>query len=165
MRNYYMLDFEEDYNMKNISSKLSCDNMSLLSKGYTEYQNRNFVDKIQMERCIFNNNYHNDIYNIKTNESELNKGFTVNKKSCIYKRPVFDDGDWVNQYDISNTYKNGMNSGNLFNYQSKAKTNVNSNYNDQCNGNNDEFSYLGECKKGPFALYTHTFANSHDNCI
>ena len=40
MRNYYMLDFEEDYNMKDISSKLSCDNMSLLSKGYTEYQNR-----------------------------------------------------------------------------------------------------------------------------
>jgi hypothetical protein len=139
--------------------------MSLLSKGYTEYQNRNFVDKIQMERCIFNNNYHNDIYNIKTNESELNKGFTVNKKSCIYKRPVFDEGGWVNQYDISNTYKNGMNSGNLFNYQSKAKTNVNSNYNDQCNGNGDDFSYLGECKKGPFALYTQSFANSYDNCI
>lgn len=165
MRDYFMLDCEEDYNMKDISSKLSCDNMSLLSKGYTEYQNRNFVDKIQMERCIFNNNYHNDIYNIKTNESELNKGFTVNKKSCIYKRPVFDEGEWVNQYDISNTYKNEMSSGNLFNYQSKAKTNVNSNYNDQCNGNGDDFSYLGECKKGPFATYTQTFTNSYDSCI
>ena len=165
MRDYFMLDYEEDYNMKDISSKLSCENMSLLSKGYTEYRNRNFVDKIQMERCIFNNNYHNDIYNIKTNESELNKGFTVNKKSCIYKRPVFDEGEWVNQYDISNTYKNGMNSGNLFNYQSKAKTNINSNYNDQCKGNGEDFSYLGECKKGPIATYTQTFTNSYDNCI
>ena len=35
MRDYFMLDSEEDYNMKDISSKLSCDNMSLLSKGYT----------------------------------------------------------------------------------------------------------------------------------
>ena len=96
MHNYYMLECEEDYNMKDISSKISCENMSLLSKGYTEYQNRNFVDKIQMERCIFNNNYHNDIYNIKTNESELNKGLNVNKKSCIYKRPIFDEGKWVN---------------------------------------------------------------------
>jgi len=163
MRNYFMLNYDEDYNMKDISTKLSCDNMSLLSKGYTEYQNRNFVDKIQMERCIFNNNYHNDIYNIKTNESELNKGFNVNKKSCIYKRPVFDEGEWVNQYDISNTYKNVMRTGNLFNYQSKAKTN--SNYNDKYNRNKKGFSHLGECKKGPFATYTQTFTNNYDNCV
>lgn len=163
MRNYFMLNYDEDYNMKDISTKLSCDNMSLLSKGYTEYQNRNFVDKIQMERCIFNNNYHNDIYNIKTNESELNKGFTVNKKSCIYKRPVFDEGEWVNQYDISNTYKNVIRTGNLFNYQSKAKTN--SNYNDKYNRNKNGFSHLGECKKGPLATYTQTFTNNYDNCV
>jgi len=165
MHNYYMLDCEENYNMKDISSKLSCDNMSLLSKDYTEYQNRNFVDKIQMERCMFNNNYHNDIYDIKTNESELNKGFSVNKKSCIYKRPTYDNGEWVNQYDISNTYKSSMNDNSLFNYQSKAKTNVKTNYNDQCNGNNGDFSYLGECKKGPFATYTQTFTNNYDNCV
>ena len=58
-----------------------------------------------------------------------------------------------------------MNSGNLFNHQSKAKTNIKSNYNDQCSVNNEDFSYLGECKKGPFATFTQTFTNSYDNCI
>ena len=112
-----------------------------------------------MERCEFNNNYHNDIYNIKTNESELNKGFSVNKKSCLYKRPLYNEGDWVNQYDLSNTYKNSMLSGGLFNYQSKSKTN--SIYK-TCNDNS---SLLGECKKGPFNIFTQNFTNSYDNCV
>jgi hypothetical protein len=61
-----------------------------------------------------------------------------------------------------------MLSGGLFNYQSKAKTN--SIYK-QCNddgsgsGNDDNFSYLGECKKGPFHMFTQNFTNSYDNCV
>ena len=57
-----------------------------------------------------------------------------------------------------------MLSGGLFNYQSKAKTN--SIYK-QCDGdgNYDNFSYLGECKKGPFNMFTQTFTSSYDNCV
>lgn len=167
MNSYYSLDCDENYNMSDISTKQSCNNMSILSKEYTINQNRNFSDRIQLERCEFNNNYHNDIYNIKTNESELNKGFSVNKKSCLYKRPLYDKGEWVNQYDLSNTYKNSISSGGLFNHQSKAKTNsIYKQCNDNVNDNgNDNFSYIGECKKGPFHMFTQNFTNSYDNCV
>ena len=122
--NYYELDYESDYNPKLLSAKVSCENMSALSKTYTNQQNDLFVDKINMDICNYQNNYNLNVEEIKTNESELLKGFSINKKSCIYKRPEYDDGLWKDQYNSSDTFKNDINSYKLYDYQTKNKIKV-----------------------------------------
>ena len=122
--NYYELDYESDYNPKLLSAKVSCENMSLLSSTYTKQQNDLFVDKINMDICNYQNNYNLNVEEIKTNESELLKGFSINKKSCIYKRPEYDDGLWKDQYNSSDTFKNDINSYKLYDYQTKNKIKV-----------------------------------------
>jgi hypothetical protein len=159
MNNYYLIDHEEDYNMKELSTMLSCKNMSELSKTHLNNQNKNFTNKIQIENCISAKNFHNNIDDIKDDETDLIKGFSINKKSCIYKRPIYNEGDWVNQYDLSNTYLDSINSGKLFNLQSKAKIVSNT-----CKINPNS-NLLGNCDKGPYYTYTQTFTNSYDNCV
>jgi hypothetical protein len=122
--NYYELDFESDYNPKLLSAKESCKNMSALSSTYTKQQNDLFVDKINIDMCNYHNNYNLNVEEIKTNESELLKGFSINKKSCIYKRPEYDNGLWKDQYNSSDTFKNDINSYKLYDYQTKNKIKV-----------------------------------------
>jgi hypothetical protein len=101
--------------------------MSSLSSDYTNQQNNLFVDKINIYICNYQNNYNKNIEEIKTNESELLKGFSINKKSCIYKRPEYNNGIWKEQYQTSDIFKNNVNSYKLFDYQTKNKTKVNKN--------------------------------------
>jgi hypothetical protein len=122
--NYYELDYETDYNPKLLSAKVCCENMSLLSKTYIKQQNDLFVDKINMDICNYQNNYNLNVEEIKTNESELLKGFSINKKSCIYKRTEYDNGIWKDQYNSSDTFKNDINSYKLYDYQTKNKIKV-----------------------------------------
>ena len=122
--NYYELDFESDYNPKLLSAKETCKNMSALSSTYTKQQNDLFIDKINMDICNYHNNYNLNVEEIKTNESELLKGFSINKKSCIYKRPEYDNGLWKDQYNSSDTFKNDINSYKLYDYQTKNKIKV-----------------------------------------
>jgi hypothetical protein len=125
--NYYEIEYETNYNPKLLSAKISCNNMSSLSSDYTNQQNNLFVDKINIDICNYQNNYNKNIEEIKTNESELLKGFSINKKSCIYKRPEYNNGIWKEQYQTSDTFKNNVNSYKLFDYQTKNKTKVNKN--------------------------------------
>lgn len=122
--NYYELDYVSDYNPKLLSAKESCKNMSALSSTYTKQQNDLFVDKINIDMCNYHNNYNLNVEEIKTNESELLKGFSINKKSCIYKRPEYDNGLWKDQYNSSDTFKNDINSYKLYDYQTKNKIKV-----------------------------------------
>lgn len=122
--NYYELDYVSDYNPKLLSAKESCKNMSALSSTYTKQQNDLFVDKINVDICNYHNNYNLNVEEIKTNESELLKGFSINKKSCIYKRPEYDNGIWKDQYNSSDTFKNDINSYKLYDYQTKNKIKV-----------------------------------------
>lgn len=125
--NYYEIEYETNYNPKLLSAKISCNNMSSLSSDYTNQQNNLFVDKINIDICNYQNNYNKNIEEIKTNESELLKGFSINKKSCIYKRPEYNNGIWKEQYQTSDIFKNNVNSYKLFDYQTKNKTKVNKN--------------------------------------
>ncbi len=125
--NYYEIEYETNYNPKLLSAKISCNNMSSLSSYYTNQQNNLFVDKINIDICNYQNNYNKNIEEIKTNESELLKGFSINKKSCIYKRPEYNNGIWKEQYQTSDTFKNNVNSYKLFDYQTKNKTKINKN--------------------------------------
>lgn len=119
---YTTIEHDKDYNMKELSAKVSCNNMSALSSKYIYSQNKTFSGKINMELCEYHHNYNDNLDDIKNNESELLKGFSINKKSCIYKRPLYDKGEWEFQYGISDVYKEHMNSYKLFDYHSKAKT-------------------------------------------
>ena len=125
--NYYEIDYETNYNPKLLSAKISCNNMSSLSSDYTTQQNNLFIDRINMDICNYQNSYNENIDEIKTNESELLKGFSINKKSCIYKRPEYNNGNWEEQYHTSDTFKNYVNSYKLFDYQTKNKTKVTKN--------------------------------------
>ena len=163
--NYSMIDFIENYDMKNISSKVSCNNMSSLSSKYTFNQNKIFSDKINTDLCDIHNNYNDNVDNIKKNESDIIRGIYIDNKTCIYKRPLYEEGDWINQYVLSDMYKDelsNMNSHTLFDYQSKAK--VTKTITKKCPIPNN-FKILGECPIGPHKTFTNTFTNNFNNCV
>lgn len=167
----------KEYNMKELSSKISCKNMSLLSKKYTDNQRLLFDANINMELCRSHQYYFDNLDDIKGRENGLLSGMSIGKKSCIYKKPFYNQGDWTFQYGISDTFKNQLfsensensansanseNSSQLFNYQSKAKTAKN--FKKEC-PTDINFKSLGECDRGPFSTYVSTFTNDHDNCV
>ena len=157
-----VIEAPKEYNMKELSSKISCENMSLLSKKYTDNQRLLFDANINMELCNSHRYYFDNLDDIKGRENGLLSGMSVGKKSCIYKKPFYNEGDWTFQYGISDTFKNQLNSFELFDYQSKAKTAKN--FKKECPVDIN-FKSLGECDKGPFSTYVNTFTNDHDNCV
>jgi hypothetical protein len=122
--NYYEIDYDKNYDPKLLSAKVACKNMSALSSVYTMQQNNLFADRINMDIFNFHNNFNRDAYEIKGDESELLKGFSINKKSCIYKRPEYNEGTWNSQYQSSDTFKDNINTYRLFDYQTKNKVKV-----------------------------------------
>jgi hypothetical protein len=124
MNNYYELNYETNYNPKLLSAKISCKNMSYLASIYTKQQNNLFVDKIDMDLCDYHNNLNKNIGDFKAKESNLLNGHSINKMSCIYKRPEYNDGPWKEQYQSSDTFKNNIHNYKLFDYQTRNKTKV-----------------------------------------
>lgn len=125
MMNYYEIDYDKNYDPKLLSAKVACKNMSALSSVYTMQQNNLFADRINIDIFNYHNNFNRDAYDIKGDESELLQGFSINKKSCIYKRPEYNEGTWNSQYQSSDTFKNNINTYKLFDYQTKNKVKVN----------------------------------------
>ena len=121
-----LLEYNTEYNPALLSAKISCKSMSSLSRDYTIRQNNLFADRINMDTFNFHNNFHRDIDALKESESELLSGFSINKKSCIYKRPEYNDGTWKYHYQSSDTLKNTIantkDKYKLFDYQTKNKT-------------------------------------------
>jgi hypothetical protein len=160
MNNYNELEYDKEYNPSALSSEISCANMSLLSKDYTIKQRTISEKAIDYELCEKYNNYFDNICDIKNTENDLLVGMSIGKKSCIYKKPEYQGGEWLYQYGISDTFKNQLNSYELFNFQSKAKTTKK--VNNKCNQNPQ---LLGHCDKGPFNTYVTTFTTDEDNCV
>ena len=113
MNNYYSeinnTNKLTEYNLKDLSSKISCENMSLLSKNYTDNQRTLFDANINMELCNRHHYYNDNIADIKGKENSLLSGMSIGKKSCIYKKPIYNKGDWEFQYGISDNFKNQLN--------------------------------------------------------
>ncbi len=91
-----------DYSLWNTSSKISCDNMVCLAK---KEGDENFN--------IFTKQFSLTCNNLKTeedndNENELLRGQSIHKKSCFYKRDIYNNGDWNNQFQ-DNLFINGFN--------------------------------------------------------
>ena len=85
MNNYYEVikdgvqEAPKEYNMKELSSKISCDNMSLLSKKYTDNQRLLFDANINMELCNSHQYYFDNLDDIKGRENGLLSGMSVGK--------------------------------------------------------------------------------------
>lgn len=128
MNDYHELEYDANYNPKLLSANISCKSMSSLSSDYTTRQNTLFADRINMDIFNYHNNFHRDIDGLKESESELLSGFSINKKSCLYKRPEYNDGTWKAQYQSSDTFTNTIHNPSdkykLFDYQTKNKTKV-----------------------------------------
>lgn len=155
----------KEYNMKELSSQISCDNMYLLSKKYTDNQRFLFDANINMELCNSHYYYNENLDNIKGMENNILSGMSIGKKSCIYKKPGYNKGDWEFQYGASDTLQNQLNSLDLFNYQSKAKTTKKIKEDCPISKMGVNFKSLGECEKGPFSTYVNTFTTDYDNCV
>ena len=161
MNNYIEVPFNKDYNAKDLSAKASCYSMSLLSSQYTQKQNRIFQDKINVNDCKAHHLYNQNIETIKDNESSMLRGYSINKKNCIYKRPNYNQGEWVNQFQYSDLLVDQFNSHKLFDFQSKAKTTK-----DPVTSCDYKNIILPEqCDKGPYFTYTNTFTSDYYNCV
>lgn len=160
MNSYSELSHDKIYNANELSAKVSCHNMSVLSNGYSQRQNRLFADKINVKDCEMYHDYNKDVDMIKNNESDLLQGFSINKKSCIYKRPNYGMGDWGGQFQHSDLFAHQLNSYKLFDYQSKAKSNK-----EPIECDYSKIMLEEECDQGPYATYTRTFTSDYYNCV
>jgi hypothetical protein len=89
------------------SSKLSCEHMSKLSYENMKQNNAHFNNIIKSCDMFNNDDYNRDGLRLES--------LNINKKSCIYKKDIYNDGEWVKQFNhplISNY--------NIFNQQTKA---------------------------------------------
>lgn len=153
MEKYSYLEFDKNYNPKELTAKLSCHAMGVLSQNELDRNNLHFTKQFNFDNCERHNNLHNNINDVKKNEHGLMKGVFINKKSCLYKRPNYGSGDWEDQF------RHNTNIHQLFNYQSKAKTNDVK----QCHYElPDNFDH---CDKEPYFTYTKTFTNDYYNCV
>jgi hypothetical protein len=159
MDNYIELPYKKDYNPCELSSKVACHNMSFLSQQYTKNQFQLFQENFNNNNCYMNNRYLDDIDDIKKNESGLLRGFSINKKSCIYKRPIYNQGDWVNQFQNSDLFENSVKSSKLFDFQSKSKFS-----NDGSKCDYSKIILPDDCKD-KYNTYSSTFTNDYYSCF
>ena len=160
MNSYIEIPYNKTYNASDMSAKVSCHNMSVLSSKYTQNQNRLFEDKINLKDCEMHHDYLMNVEDIKNNETNLLQGYSINKKSCIYKRPNYGLGEWSDQFKHSKTFLDEYNSQNLFDYQSKAKSTNNPLVCDY-----SKILLPEECDKGPYFTYSKTFTSDYYNCV
>ena len=153
MHNYTLIDFEPNYDPKLLSSKMSCYSMGLLSENEMMRNNEIFMNKFDIENCRKHNDLNQNIDEIKRNENDLLKGVSINKKSCIFKRPNYGLGSWDEQFN------HNTNIHQLFNYQSKAKSN------DLPKCHYEMPNNFDTCDKEPYFTYTKTFTNDYYNCV
>lgn len=157
MDNYTNLNYNIDYIPSELSSKISCNNMSILSASYINKQNDIFTNGFNFEDCQKHHDFQKEVKSIKTLESGLLKGFEVNKKSCIYKRPHYGSGNWTNQFDSSLKDHEYM-----YNLQTQAKGQKEG---IKCDYKNIQLPNLDPCNDNKFFTYSKTFTNDFYNCV
>jgi hypothetical protein len=89
-----------DCSLYELSSKISADNMNALAsneslKNY--YSMRNFLSPAVSQTIPYPCSKPQYYYDHSDTEHSLMKGFQVHKKTCIFKRPEFNKGSWIDQ--------------------------------------------------------------------
>jgi hypothetical protein len=103
-----------------MASKLSCDHMKELA-----------INELNYNKHIFDNNTCDPAWNRKVEDRDRNleynilSGFSITKKSCVYKKPDFNNGCWDKQFGIYNplTGSFGCSMNEVFDENSKKKSN------------------------------------------
>jgi hypothetical protein len=84
--------------LTDLSSKISCDNMRALATYESKrnfYAMRNVLSMPTVSYVIPPSAPSDNIFDT---EHKLLRGFKIDKNTCIYKRPEYDTGSWVNQF-------------------------------------------------------------------
>lgn len=103
----------DNLDLKSLSAKLSCMQMTKKAKSEIDYYNNKFQTITMPNICINNytvdNNANNIFDNVTITDNNKKKNnntvighlpsLTVNKQSCILKKPHYNDGEWKNQYE------------------------------------------------------------------
>lgn len=163
MLKYYSMEIEhkKDYNPSKLSAEISCQNMSILSKQDMERQNDVFWNNFNCDTIFHPQQSYIDA--VRHNEHGLLHGFIINKKSCIYKKPNYSNGNWQTMFSSKLEDR-----PDLFEYQTKAKSNDNSSCDYSTlstlqlpNNFYDDIS----CQDGKHFVYTRTFDNNYYSCL
>lgn len=80
-------DAPKEYNMKELSSKISCKNMSLLSKKYTDNQRLLFDANINMELCRSHQYYFDNLDDIKEQKMDFYQECPLAKRVVFIRNP------------------------------------------------------------------------------
>ena len=105
-----------DVNLKKIAEEISCSRINFIDKKYNYYNENMFNKQIKKN----NKQINNDDKNINYLDS-----LNINNKSCIMSSTEPDEGLWKKQFEIIN-FKNN---DDLFNKNTKAKSNIPTCYN------------------------------------
>ncbi len=102
------------------SSTISLNNMRELAIRETVKNNYNLITNLSRPTVAY---IHQDAVveyeAVAEMEHNLFKGIQVQKKSCIYKRPTYNEGSWVEQFNKILPYE----LENQFNIKTKARDN------------------------------------------
>lgn len=104
------------------SSKISKMNMSTLAANESlknHYSLRNMLSPAVSQTIPYPCAQTQHYYDHSDTEHSLMRGFQVHKKSCIYKKPEYNEGDWIKQ--LSQRIL-PMELENKFDIKTKAKT-------------------------------------------
>lgn len=102
------------------SSSITLHNMRELAIRETVKNNYNLVANLSRPTVAYiHPDLETEYKDVAEIEHNIFKGMQVHKKSCIYKRPTYNEGSWVNQFNKILPYE----LENKFNIKTKARDN------------------------------------------
>ncbi len=96
------------------SAQISCEHMTELAIKQRDFNHFNYITSMTSKET-------NPIqYNMLDTEHRILKGYVIDKKNCIYKRPQYNSGEWEKQFQKNNY----IDPREIFNLQTKQKSKV-----------------------------------------
>lgn len=96
--------------LKQQSAELACAHMKELAIKQRDQNHNNFISQINNITTTYP-----ILTNMLNKEHNILKGYYIDKKNCVYKRPEYNRGEWENQFQTL-----GL-SNELFNVQTKKR--------------------------------------------
>ena len=97
------------------SAQISCEHMTELAIKQRDFNHFNYITSMKIGETT------NPIqYNMLDIEHRILKGYTMDKKNCVYKRTEYNSGEWEKQFQKNNN----IDPREIFNLQTKQKSKV-----------------------------------------
>jgi len=93
------------------SAQISCEHMSELAIKERDLNHFNYITQMRTKITEPVND------RMLNSEHKIIKGYVIDKKNCVFKRPEYNSGDWEKQFNTLLLDKN-----NIFNIQTKNKS-------------------------------------------